>query len=166
MTPRFSLFNHNWKHSFFTIGSYPWVVGLWRKFGSRPFCGGSLIHRQWMLTAAHCVTGQSAGGLKVVLGDHDVTKNVRMIVIKSEAKKMGHFQKLAINKNPQFLSYPHETWWKWLPHEVIILTKFYEDRTKIVDFLLMANYWVCSNFFLQTLFSKILASLWIQGCFE
>jgi len=55
-------------------GSYPWVVGLWRKFGRRPFCGGSLIHRRWMLTAAHCVTGQSAGGLKVVLGDHDVTK--------------------------------------------------------------------------------------------
>ena len=41
------------------------------------------------------------------------------------------------------MSYPHETWWKWLPHEVIIFTKFHEDRTKIMDFLLMANFWKC-----------------------
>ena len=25
------------------VGEFPFVVGLWRKGGSRPFCGGSLI---------------------------------------------------------------------------------------------------------------------------
>ena len=29
---------------------YPWVLGLWRTWGSRPFCGGSLINDRWMLT--------------------------------------------------------------------------------------------------------------------
>ena len=27
-------------------GQFPFVVGLWRKHGSRPFCGGSLITSQ------------------------------------------------------------------------------------------------------------------------
>ena len=49
------------------------------------------------------------------------------------------------------MSYPQEKWWKWLPHEVIIFTKFQEDRTKIVDFLLMANFWECPFFLPQTL---------------
>ena len=64
----------------------------------------------------------------------------------SEKKKQHTFKNWPIIKNPQFLSYPHEIWWKWLPHEVIIFTKFHEDRTKIVDFLLMANFWKCPFF--------------------
>ena len=39
-------------------------------------------------------------------------------------KKKAHFQKLAINKNPHFLSYSHETWWKWWAHETIIFSNF------------------------------------------
>ena len=49
-------------------------------------------------------------------------------------------------KNPQFSSYPHETWWKWLPQEIIVFTNFHEDWTKIVDFLLMANFWMSAVF--------------------
>ena len=37
-------------------------------------------------------------------------------------------------KNPQALSNLNETWSKYLPDEVIKLTKFHEDRTKIVHF--------------------------------
>ena len=57
------------------------------------------------------------------------------------------FKDWPLIKNPQFLSYPHETWWKWLPHEVIIFTKFHKDWTKYVIFSLMANFLMCPVFY-------------------
>ena len=39
-----------------------------------------------------------------------------------------------------FFVQSYETWQKQLPDKVIIFTKFHKDWTKIVDFLLMANF--------------------------
>ncbi len=50
----------------------PWQVGL-SNGGSRPWCGGTLISDQWVLTAAHCTAGESASSLKVILKEHDHT---------------------------------------------------------------------------------------------
>ena len=41
--------------------------------------------------------------------------------IKSETKKRDTFKNWLLKKNPQFLSYPHKTWWKWFPCEIISL---------------------------------------------
>jgi secreted trypsin-like serine protease len=52
---------------------YPWQALLYPAYGNpRVYCGASLISATWVLTAAHCVNGYSASGLKVDLGTHVV----------------------------------------------------------------------------------------------
>merc|ERR1711894_626198 len=57
-----------------TRGQWPWQVSL-RNAANRHFCGGVIINSNWVLTAAHCVDGNSAGGLRVVVGEHDTRES-------------------------------------------------------------------------------------------
>ncbi|XP_023251616.1 serine protease 27-like [Seriola lalandi dorsalis] len=47
-------------------GTWPWQVNLHRK--GRNICGGSLINNQWVLTAAHCLSGANTSDLMIYLG--------------------------------------------------------------------------------------------------
>lgn len=41
-----------------SVGQFPWQVAVsYRTILGSYFCGGSLIGEEWVLTAAHCVTG-------------------------------------------------------------------------------------------------------------
>ncbi|XP_047478659.1 serine protease 44-like [Penaeus chinensis] len=53
--------------------SYPWIAILFN--GGKPFCGGSLIDRTHILTAAHCIAHMSQfdiSNLRVRLGAHNI----------------------------------------------------------------------------------------------
>jgi len=50
-------------------GEFPFIVSLQANYTGH-FCGGSLIKKNWVLTAGHCVSGKID---KVVIGLHDQT---------------------------------------------------------------------------------------------
>jgi secreted trypsin-like serine protease len=56
-----------------TQHEFPFMVAVLRR-GSLS-CGGSLLDRRHVLTAAHCVASKRTAGLTVSLGDHNVNSN-------------------------------------------------------------------------------------------
>jgi len=59
---------------------FPWQASLRRKQTNSHFCGGIIINDLWILTAAHCATGETPAILSIVVGEHtrsDATSTVR-----------------------------------------------------------------------------------------
>ncbi|EDO49948.1 predicted protein, partial [Nematostella vectensis] len=55
--------------------SWPWQAQL-RTTSGFHYCGSSLIHPQWILTATHCVEQTSASSIVIRLGAHKRTSNI------------------------------------------------------------------------------------------
>ncbi|XP_037083662.1 trypsin-like [Pollicipes pollicipes] len=55
------------------VNEYPWQAGLVSPGGTRTWCGGSLINDRYVVTAAHCTSGNTASQIQVLLGDHRIS---------------------------------------------------------------------------------------------
>lgn len=72
------------------ISELPWQISMQTNSGFH-FCGGSIIHEEWILTAAHCVDGSSASSIRVAAG----------ITRKSQAGSQGQQRDVS-----QIISFP------------------------------------------------------------
>ena len=71
-------------------GEFPWLALLRIPYGHWK-CGGSLIHQEWILTAAHCVTKQVEGScnpsinerLEIMIGHYNKRKATNAVIEKS-----------------------------------------------------------------------------------
>jgi len=54
---------------------YPWQVGLVGVDEKAPFCGGVILSTKTILTAAHCTWELEKEDFKVVIAEHDTTKD-------------------------------------------------------------------------------------------
>ncbi|EDV23835.1 uncharacterized protein TRIADDRAFT_26286 [Trichoplax adhaerens] len=79
-----------------TPHSLPWQVTLLirrtyfnGKVSEHAYCGGSLISREWIATAAHCAKDKyPAEDMRIWLGSHDLTKQESSRVKRSVIKKI------------------------------------------------------------------------------
>jgi len=49
---------------------FPWQTSMRRKSTNSHFCGGAIINDLWVITASHCMDGETPAILSVVIGDH------------------------------------------------------------------------------------------------
>ncbi|XP_063220612.1 proclotting enzyme-like [Bacillus rossius redtenbacheri] len=71
------------------LGEWPWIVALFN--GGRQFCGGSLVDKTHILTAAHCVAHMSSwdvARVTVRLGDHNIKTNSEVRHIEKKVKRV------------------------------------------------------------------------------
>nr|XP_023020913.1 proclotting enzyme [Leptinotarsa decemlineata] len=71
------------------VNEWPWIAALFN--GGRQFCGGSLIDKTHILSAAHCVAHMSSwdvARLTVRLGDHNIKTNSETRHVEKRVKRV------------------------------------------------------------------------------
>lgn len=85
-----------------TLERYPWTVGVWMRFGEKPYCGGVIVSWLFVMTAGHCTRNKMAQDLRVSFG---------LTHINNERLKTDQKEHLiaveAIHQNPLFKDIVH-----------------------------------------------------------
>ncbi|XP_077256105.1 trypsin-1-like isoform X3 [Temnothorax americanus] len=72
------------------VGEIPYQISLQDKYSSFHFCGGSILSDKYVITAAHCVEGKRANGIKVVAATINLT---------SQEKSQHEVERIVIHEN-------------------------------------------------------------------
>jgi len=84
-------------------GDWPWKISM--LLNGRHVCGGSLINDEWIITAAHCVAGNTnRNAYRILFGVHDrlgqeawvISRNVQRIVIHPQYSSSRFLNDIAL----------------------------------------------------------------------
>ncbi|CAL4063741.1 unnamed protein product, partial [Meganyctiphanes norvegica] len=72
------------------VNGFPWMVHIKiiRQAQRDLYCGGTVIKRQWLLSAAHCFTTVGYDKLIAVFGEHDYNSNNESSATEQEVKNV------------------------------------------------------------------------------
>ncbi|XP_059482693.1 trypsin-1-like [Neocloeon triangulifer] len=73
------------------VNQYPWMAML--SYDGRFYCGGTLINKKYILTAAHCVKGFTANRMKIRLLEHNRDSSSETSIVDRSVAKIIHHNK-------------------------------------------------------------------------
>lgn len=80
-------------------GQFPWLVSV--QLDNQPWCGGSLVNKDFVVTAAHCIKTRPVSDFSVVTGEHDLKT-------KSAYEKRIPVQAAALHPGYKVGKYSHD----------------------------------------------------------